>query len=212
MVKNKSTAHVTAATLRQLRRRAAAVLAVIEDRKLEGATYISPKSALADQCRDELEEAEHYLSHTLCGLPRCPRHRGDIPMLLDAPLPVEQLGRAQAAVGLLDDASMNLFSESGERRRHFGTIAVAPRVCQQLREAIALLGSKSKQDNGKETENKWPLNPDVKKLCTHLKTHQSEFGTLIGCVRDFLQKRGKDTRKAEGLLRQANRFPHQWRT
>ncbi len=135
-------ADTTLETLRLLRDHAAAVLAVIDARGLEGAQHISPKSALADQCRHELETASHDL-RILFALPRAPRQPGNVPKVLAFPfdsLTPEQHEVARTADGLLFDAYMGLFGgESSKRRSHYGTTTVSPIVCKQLREGVALL-------------------------------------------------------------------------
>ncbi len=67
-------------------------------------------------------------------------------------------------------------------------------------------------DNDQIGKKKLPLNGDVRDLCLYLKAKLSDFGSMTACARDFCGTHRIDRSRAEGLLRQAKRFPHLWKS
>lgn len=69
-----------------------------------------------------------------------------------------------------------------------------------------------RHDNPKINKDSLPQNGDVRDLCLHLKAKLSGSASKAACTRDFCETNRIDSTKADSLLRQAERFPHLWRT
>jgi hypothetical protein len=67
-------------------------------------------------------------------------------------------------------------------------------------------------DKHQKGKNSLPQNADVRDLCLHLKAKLAESPSIAACARDFCTTHSIEANECDGLLRQAKRFPHLWKT
>lgn len=64
----------------------------------------------------------------------------------------------------------------------------------------------------KSSDQRVPESADVRDLCAMLQKHAGRGKSLIQIARDFTHEKPRKDRKARSLLRQAQRYPHLWKS